>query len=97
MQAKYFTPHLVGATRFDEDGSQTNLRLQPRLGFYLDDTMRADEGLPIETKSFTYFLHVLGGPNGIKDLREWRRKGASRDVVLAALQEAAQRTLRIVG
>ena len=68
VRAKYWTPHLVGATRIDEDGSQTDLRLQPRLGFYLDDAMRADEGKPLAGKAFTYFMHVLGGPEGIKDL-----------------------------
>lgn len=68
VRAKYWTPHLVGATRIDEDGSQTDLRLQPRLGFYLDDVMRADEGKLIGNKAFTYFMHVLGGTNGIKDL-----------------------------
>ena len=36
------------------------MRLQPRLGFYLDDAMRANN-LP-------YFMHVLGGRDGIKDL-----------------------------
>ena len=38
--AKYRTPYLVTARVFDEDGSQTALRLQPTTGFYLDDTMR---------------------------------------------------------
>ncbi len=37
---KYMTPHLVDARVFDENGSQTTMRLQPVLGFYLDESMR---------------------------------------------------------
>jgi hypothetical protein len=60
---KYATPNLVPAARFDEDGTQTTIRLQPPLGFYLDhDEMTAD------VRTRTYFLHILGGPKGIKDL-----------------------------
>ncbi|MHC5065473.1 MAG: hypothetical protein ACYTG5_16020, partial [Planctomycetota bacterium] len=66
---KYITPHLVVSRIFDEDGSQTALRLQPTMGFYLDQEIRdADEGLAFNRKSFPYFLHVLGGPDGIRDL-----------------------------
>ena len=61
---KFVTPHLVVGRRFDEDGSQTTLRLQPPLGFYLDDTMR----LPANEAFRTYYLHILGGRQGIKDL-----------------------------
>ena len=32
VQEKYRTPHLVAAGTFDEDGSQTSIRLQPSLG-----------------------------------------------------------------
>ena len=38
--AKYRTPYLITARVFDEDGSQTSLRLQPSTGVYLDETMR---------------------------------------------------------
>jgi hypothetical protein len=58
---KFRTPHLVGSRIIDEDGSQTSLRLQPLLGFYLDDAMRSDGNLP-------YYLHLVGGANGIVDL-----------------------------
>ena len=60
---KFITPNLVVGARFDEDGSQTTIRLQPPLGFYLDHaTMTADE------RTRTYYLHVIGGRSGIKDL-----------------------------
>lgn len=62
--AKYRTPHLVASRLFDEDGSQTTLRLQPLEGFFLDDRMR-NAASPAD---FTYFLHVLGGPTGVRDL-----------------------------
>ncbi|MEM7198806.1 MAG: hypothetical protein AAF628_00970 [Planctomycetota bacterium] len=69
IQAKYVTPHLVAAQRFDEDGSQTAVRLQPSLGFYLDEAIRqGDDPLPFEQKMFRYFLHVVGGATGIRDL-----------------------------
>lgn len=59
--AKFRTPHLIGARIIDEDGSQTSLRLQPLLGFYLDQAMRQDGNRP-------YYLHVVGGLDGIRDL-----------------------------
>lgn len=60
---KFSTPNLVPAARYDEDGSQTTIRLQPPYGFYLDhDEMTAD------VRTRTYFLHVIGGRTGIKDL-----------------------------
>ena len=68
IRAKYYTPHLVGSKVFDEDGSQTNIRLQPSMGFYLDDNVRQDEGVPFALKEYKYFLHLVGGLNGIKDL-----------------------------
>ncbi len=69
IHAKFVTPHLVAAQVFDEDGSQTSIRLLPSKGFYLDDQMRQeDEGVPFEQKKFRYFLHLVGGPDGIKDL-----------------------------
>lgn len=68
-QAKFMTPHLVFAKVFDEDGSQTALRLQPTMGFYLDERMRkADEGKPFKDKKYKYYVHLLGGKDGIKDL-----------------------------
>ncbi|MGE3172962.1 MAG: hypothetical protein AB7O97_10090 [Planctomycetota bacterium] len=60
-EGKFRTPHLVASRVLDEDGSQTTLRLQPLQGFYLDETMRAD-GMP------EYFLHLLTGDDGIRDL-----------------------------
>lgn len=60
---KFTTPHLVPAARFDEDGSQTTLRLQPPLGFYLDHDEMAGN-----VRAQTYHLHVIGGRDGIKDL-----------------------------
>ena len=61
---KFITPHLVVGTRFDEDGSQTTMRLQPPLGFYLDNELRQAQN----TAFRTYYLHILGGLEGIKDL-----------------------------
>ncbi len=61
---KFMTPHLVVGTRFDEDGSQTTVRLQPPLGFYLDDTLRQPQNEALRT----YYLHIIGGLDGIKDL-----------------------------
>jgi hypothetical protein len=61
---KFRTPFLVAASVFDEDGSQTALRLQPRMGFYLDDRMRN----PQPNEDFRYFLHLLSGIQGIRDL-----------------------------
>lgn len=60
---KFTTPHLVPAARFDEDGSQTTIRLQPPYGFYLDH----DE-LKLQPLMSKYWLHVMGGREGIKDL-----------------------------
>ena len=64
--AKYRTPYLITARVFDEDGSQTSLRLQPSTGFYLDETMRnAPSGA-----DYRYFLHLISDSDdgGIKDL-----------------------------
>jgi len=60
-EAKYRTPHLVAARVFDE-GSQTALRLQTPGGFFLDDQLR-DAATP-----FNYYLHLLSGTSGIRDL-----------------------------
>ncbi len=59
--AKFRTPHLIGSRVLDEDGSQTTLRLQPAQGFYLDSAMRQDGPRP-------YYLHVIAGDEGIRDL-----------------------------
>ena len=59
--AKFRTPHLVGSRALDEDGSQTTLRLQPLQGFFLDQAMRQDGPRP-------YYLHVIAGDEGIRDL-----------------------------
>jgi hypothetical protein len=64
-EAKYRTPHLIASRLFDEDGSQTSLRLQPTSGFYLDDVMRN----PPPNADYSYFLHLVAGPeDGIRDL-----------------------------
>ena len=60
-EAKFRTPHLISARVLDEDASQTTLRLQPLQGFYLDQAMRQDGPRP-------YYLHILAGDGGIKDL-----------------------------
>ncbi len=64
--AKYRTPYLVTARVFDENGSQTSLRLQPTAGFYLDDTMRN----PPAGADYRYFLHLIANSpeGGIRDL-----------------------------
>jgi hypothetical protein len=64
--AKYRTPYLITSRVFDEDGSQTSLRLQPSSGFYLDDTMRN----PPPNSDFRYFLHLISNSadGGIRDL-----------------------------
>ena len=59
--AKYRIPHLIGSRVLNEDGSQTTLRLQPLQGLYLDQAMRSDGPRP-------YFLHVIAGDQGIRDL-----------------------------
>jgi len=64
--AKYRTPYLIEAQVFDEDGSQTSLRLQPTSGFFLDDTLRN----PPAGADYRYFLHMISASDdgGIKDL-----------------------------
>jgi hypothetical protein len=66
--AKFRTPHLVASRLFDEDGSQTALRLQPILGFFLNNKMRADLDKPFEEKEYKYYLHLISGLDGITDL-----------------------------
>jgi len=64
--AKYRTPYMITARVFDEDGSQTSLRLQPSKGFFLDDTMRN----PPSGADYRYFLHLISDSvdGGIRDL-----------------------------
>ncbi|MBL8729677.1 MAG: hypothetical protein JNM25_14705 [Planctomycetes bacterium] len=64
--AKYRTPYLVTARVYDENGSQTSLRLQPTAGFYLDDTMRN----PPAGADYRYFLHLIADSpeGGVRDL-----------------------------
>lgn len=64
-EAKFRTPYLVGALAGDADGTQTLVRLQTLLGFYLDDAMRdaAANGAP-----WRYYLHLVAGGIGIHDL-----------------------------
>ncbi|MHC4897080.1 MAG: hypothetical protein ACYTGW_08235 [Planctomycetota bacterium] len=72
--AKFRTPHLVFGRTFNEDGSQTAIRLQPTLGFYMDDVMRtavnADRqaGKPVEQWRYNYVFHLVGGSDGVRDL-----------------------------
>lgn len=66
-EAKYRTPFLIGASVYDEDDSSTSLRLQPTVGFYLDERMRT---APPGT-DHRYFLHLLAntaGGRGVTDL-----------------------------
>ena len=70
---KFVTPHLVTSRVIDEDGSQTAIRLQPIKGFYLDEEMRfndvpAAQGGPTTPRDYRYWLHLLGGANGVRDL-----------------------------
>ncbi|MEZ5963309.1 MAG: hypothetical protein R3F56_05615 [Planctomycetota bacterium] len=62
---KFATPHLVPSARFDEDGSQTTVRLQPPYGFYFDHTKMNSQ---VNERFYTYWLHLIGGREGIKDL-----------------------------
>lgn len=63
---KYWTPFLITSKVFDEDGSQTALRLQPSSGFYLDSTMRS----PPVGADFRYFVHLISNSaiGGVRDL-----------------------------
>ncbi|MEZ5989827.1 MAG: hypothetical protein R3F30_12025 [Planctomycetota bacterium] len=63
LDPKLGTPHLIASQIFDEDGSATALRIAPPMGFYLDDSMRGDT----KKTSFPYYLHVIGGFQGILD------------------------------
>lgn len=69
---KFRTPHLIASRAFDGDGSQTTIRLKTPFGFYLDGTMREhakeDANLPFSERRHHYFLHLVGGSNGIHDL-----------------------------
>lgn len=64
--AKYRAPFMITSRVFDEDGSQTSLRLQPTTGFYLDENMRQ---APSGT-DYSYYLHLIsdGDDGGIRDL-----------------------------
>ena len=64
--AKYRTPYLIEARVFDEDGSQTSLRLQPTSGFFLSDALRN----PAPGVDYRYFLHMIADSDdgGIRDL-----------------------------
>jgi hypothetical protein len=69
---KFRTPHLIHSRVFDEDGSQSAIRVQPTLGFYLDQSLRdaakADAHLPFSQRRYHYFLHLVSGADGITDL-----------------------------
>ncbi len=60
---KFITPHLVASRIIDEDGSQTAIRIQPTIGFFLNVEMRP----PHEAAQFPFFVHLLGGLKGIHD------------------------------
>jgi hypothetical protein len=64
--AKYRTPYLVAARVFDEDGSQTTLRLQPSSGMFLGGAMRD----PANPADLRYFLHLVAASadGGVRDL-----------------------------
>ncbi|MCA8957331.1 MAG: hypothetical protein KDC87_14750 [Planctomycetes bacterium] len=69
---KFKTPHLIHSRIGDEDGSQTAIRVQPTLGFYLDQAMRdqaeLDKTKPFSERKYHYFLHLVSGLDGIADL-----------------------------
>ena len=67
--AKYRTPYLITARVFDEDGSQTALRLQPTSGFFLNAKMRTDAALTPPVL-YPFYLHMIAdsAEGGIKDL-----------------------------
>ncbi len=66
--AKFMTPHLVAGTVVAVDAVGTTFRLQAPLGMYLDAAMRSvDETRTFAAKSFKYYVHVVGGRDGIKD------------------------------
>jgi len=64
LKPKIGTPHLIWSQVFDEDGSQTALRVAPPLGFYIDEEMRKST----TPDRFAYYLHLVGGLKGIQDL-----------------------------
>lgn len=66
---KFMTPHLVAGSVAAVDASGSSFRLQAPLGLYLDAAMRtADETAAFAAKRFKYFIHLVTGPDGIKDL-----------------------------
>ncbi|MHC4515888.1 MAG: hypothetical protein ACYS5W_19605, partial [Planctomycetota bacterium] len=89
--AKFRTPHLVFSRAFDEDGSQTAVRLQPTLGFYLDGTMRSavnadrQAGKPMAQWRYNYFFHLVTGADSIRDLAGNRLDLQTGSSVLAAV------------
>lgn len=67
--AKYRTPFLIAARVFDEDYSQTALRLQPTTGFFLDERMRQEALQNPPVNRFNYLHLVANSPDGeIRDL-----------------------------
>ena len=64
LDPKLGTAHLILSQIFDEDGSQTALRISPPFGFYIDDEMRK----AANKDRFPYYLHAVGGQKGIRDL-----------------------------
>ena len=92
-EARFRTPYLIGSRVQDVDGTQTLLRLQPLLGFYLDDAMRdaAAQGTP-----YRYYLHLLAGSLGLRDLAgqplDLGAGGASLPFVVLPFTVDARRT-----
>jgi hypothetical protein len=68
-KAKFATPHLVAGRIIDEDGSQTSLRLQPSMGLFLNHAMRIPSAdAATGAVPFPYFVHLVGGKEGILGL-----------------------------
>lgn len=63
LDPKLGTPHLIASQIFDEDGSSTALRIAPPMGFFLSDGMRG----ATKKKQYPYYLHLVGGFEGIRD------------------------------
>ncbi len=63
LDPKIGTPHLIASQIFDEDGSSTSLRVAPPMGFFLSEEMRGAS----KKKQFPYYLHLVGGFEGIRD------------------------------
>ncbi|MEE9125635.1 MAG: hypothetical protein V3U11_00700, partial [Planctomycetota bacterium] len=101
--AKFRTPHLVFSRTFNQDGSQTAIRVQPTLGLYLDDTMRtavnADRqaGKPLSQWRYNYYFHLVGGADGVRDLSGNRLDFQVDTAVIDALVMPLALDTRVLG